>query len=64
MLLEYQLDQIKIVDFLLLAMFWACLLFFSSPSIPPFYFSVPWSLKKNILRVFKTLAQLKKEKIL
>ena len=24
MLLEYQLDQIKIVDFLLLAKFWAC----------------------------------------
>ena len=32
-MLEYQLDQIKIVDFLLLAKFWACLLFFLSPSI-------------------------------
>ena len=31
MLLEYQLDQIKIVDFLLLAKFWACLLFFAHP---------------------------------
>ena len=32
MLLEYQLDWIKIVDFLLMAKFWASLLFFDSPS--------------------------------
>ena len=31
-MLEYRPDQIKIVDFLLLAKFWACLLFFSPPS--------------------------------
>ena len=31
-MLEYGPDQIKIVDFLLLAKFWACLLFFCSPS--------------------------------
>ena len=30
-MLEYQLDQIKIGDFLLLAKFWACLLFFNHP---------------------------------
>ena len=28
---EYRPDQIKIVDFLLLAKFWACLLFFPHP---------------------------------
>ena len=33
MLLKYQLDWIKIVDFLLMAKFWAILLFFCSPSI-------------------------------
>ena len=32
MLLEYQLDWIKIVDFLLMAKFSAGLLFFASPS--------------------------------
>ena len=37
-MLEYQLDQIKIVDFLLLAKFWACLLFFLPPSKLIFYF--------------------------
>ena len=31
MLLEYQLDWIKIVDFLLIAKFWACVLFFVHP---------------------------------
>ena len=31
-MLEYQLDQIEIVDFLLIAKFWACLLFFHPPS--------------------------------
>ena len=30
-MLEYRPDQIKIVDFLLLAKFWACLLFFPHP---------------------------------
>ena len=30
-MLEYRVDQIKIVDFLLLAKFWACLLFFPHP---------------------------------
>ena len=30
-MLEYGPDQIKIVDFLLLANFWACLLFFPHP---------------------------------
>ena len=30
-MLEYGPDQIKIVDFLLLAKFWACLLFFAHP---------------------------------
>ena len=39
MLLEYQLDQIKIVDFLLIAKLWSCLLFFHSPSICLQYFS-------------------------
>ena len=33
MLLEYQLDQIEIVDFLLIAKFWARELFLLSPSI-------------------------------
>ena len=33
MLLVYQLDWIKIVDFLLIAKFWACVLFFCSPSM-------------------------------
>ena len=32
-MLEYQLDQIKIVDFLLIAKFWARALFFETPSI-------------------------------
>ena len=31
-MLEYQLDQIKIVDFLLIAKFWARELFFETPS--------------------------------
>ena len=31
MLLVYQLDWIKIVDFLLIAKFWACVLFFVHP---------------------------------
>ena len=33
MLLEYQLDWIKIVDFLLIAKFWASLKFACTPSI-------------------------------
>ena len=37
-MLEYQLDQIKIVDFLLLAKFWACPLFFDPPSISYFVY--------------------------
>ena len=32
-MLEYQLDQIDIVDFLLLAKFWACALFFTHPLV-------------------------------
>ena len=39
MLLEYKLDWIKIVDFLLIAKFWAFLLFFIHPlSILTFLF--------------------------
>ena len=33
MLLEFQLDWIKIVDLLLVTKFWACLLFFTHPQL-------------------------------